>query len=198
MCVHAALNNLEHTPRIYITENQHLNPDLCWENASICLLSDYKAIHNWTLSVLELLRISIKDLNNLTSSDKLKNLNMIESSLDMTLGKGTVYYESLRFTPFLTENNRLDFLLKNCEPKTKWQTVLLQRLKTRDGEQLEYCTKHRNFITDVNFKHNCDIYHSVYKLKLEQRWQCSWLSAEKYDNSPDIINSIMIGDSFDE
>jgi len=201
MCVHAALSHRENIPRIYLVELKSINPSekqaFIWDSISSCLLSDHKAIHDWTVSSLKLLHISIKEIHKLSSSEKARCLNLIEEHLESNLGAGKIYYEMSRFTPFY-DDDISKILIEADAPTTIWQATLYSRLRERTLTKIQYHHRYINLLHKVNLRCDWDVFHSVYKFKLEQVWQNSWLNLEKYQVDPDIINTIVVGDYFED
>jgi hypothetical protein len=46
----------------------------------------------------------------------------------------------------------------------------------------------------MNLSGKWDMFHAVYKFKLEQLWQQTWLNANRYQDNPSIINIILPGE----
>lgn len=201
MCIHAVLSQRENVPRIYLVELKSINPvekqAFIWNSISSCLLSDHKAIYDWTLSSLKLLHISAKEIQNLSNDDKVRCLNLIEEHLESNLGAGRIYYEMSRFTPF-HDDDISQILIEANAPTTIWQATLYRRLRERTLTKIQYHHKYINLLQKINLRCDWDMFHKVYKFKLEQVWQNSWLNLEKYQVDPNIINTIVVGDCFED
>jgi len=196
LCAHAVLSKNESVPRVYLSDNLRHDPYWVWNTISTCLLSN-QTLQDWTLSSLKLLHISPKELQKLPNEERFECIRLIEENLDATMGDGHIYYEKLRFTPFVSEDIA-QLLLQVDAPSNISQSTLYKRLRERSFAKIQYCQKHAEIIHDLNLRGDWDIFHSVYKFKLEQVWQQSWLDLERYQTDLDIVNTILVGDSFED
>lgn len=202
MCIHATLSQRENIPRIYIPLSMPVDSEekqtWIWDSVVACLFSDHKAIYNWTVASLKLLHISNKEIIYLSNDERLKSLNLIEENLENNIGCGKIYYETSRFTPFCDDDIYEILLLEESTPMTIWQSSLFQRLKERAIDKIKCHHKHANLLQNMNLRCDCDMFHNVYKFKLEQVWQSSWLNLENYKIDSNIINTIIVGESFED
>lgn len=201
MCIHAALSQRENIPRIYVPFSKLVDSEekqaWIWNSVVACLFSDHKAIYNWTVASLKLLHISNKEIVNLSNDDRLKSLNIVEENLENSIGCGKIYYEMSRFTPFC-DDDIYKLLRENSNPVASWQSSLLHRLKKRAIDKDKCRHKYSNILQNMNLRCDCDMFHNVYKFKLEQVWQSSWLNLENYKIDSNIINTIIVGESFED
>lgn len=197
MCVHAFLMQRESVPRIYLFDNiLENNNNLVWSSVSSCLLSDEKAILDWTLASLKLLHISANELSNISHDERKKCLIMIEENLELCLGAGRLYYEMSRFTPFASDDI-FQLLINIDAPTEKWQNILHRRLRERMFAKTQCQQKYAHVLQKLNLTGNWDMFHTVYKFKLEQSWKQSWLNSKQYQMDSNIIDTIMVGDTFE-
>lgn len=195
MCIHSALLGLEHVPRFYLPKSipESGRPEWIWGAISYCLLSEPKDIENLTVTALKLLQCPIQDIRKLSPTEKHACRKLIEDSMNQLLGDGTIYYESSRFTPFT--NQDISELLAYIEsPRSNEQVLIYMRLRERTISKLQYQQKHDYIIHRMNLNGKWDIFNAVYKFKLEQLWQQTWLSASRYQEHPSIINVILPGE----
>jgi len=198
MCIHAALLHRESVPRIYLCDNYtHDKQIWIWSSISNCLLSDHKAILHWTTASLKLLHISLSELQKISNDERQDCLQMIEENLESSLGTGRLYYEMSRFTPFL-HDDIAQILSEADAPNEIWQSILYRRLRERAFAKIQYHQKHIQMIHKLNLRGDWDMFHSVCKFKLEHLWRQSWLDTSQYQVDPSIINTIMVGDSFED
>jgi hypothetical protein len=197
MCVHAVLTHRENVPRIYLLDNiENDNQNLVWSSISSCLLSDEKVIFNWTMASLKLLHISSNELSHISYDERQNCILMIEENLESCLGSGYLYYEMSRFTPFTDDD--ISKLLSNIESPTEtWQSILYRRLRERMFAKIQYHQKHAHVLLKLNLTGEWDMFHTVYKFKLEQAWQQSWLNSKQYQMDANIIDTIVVGDTFE-
>lgn len=195
MCIHSALLGFEHVPRFYLPKSvpESGRQEWVWGAISYCLLSEPKDIENLTITALKLLHCPINDIRKLSPQEKHDCQKLIEDSMTQLLGDGEIYYESSRFSPF--SNQDISELLRYIDsPRSSEQALIYKRLRERTLSKLQYQQKHDYIIQKMNLSGKWDMFHAVYKFKLEQLWQQTWLSANRYQENPSIINIILPGE----
>ncbi len=195
MCIHSMLTNQEHIPRVYFA-NQNMNDDRLWSAANYCLLSDHRAILEWTNAHLKLLNFSKKDCRHLNREQQAEYIRFIEEELRKIMGEGFIHYEAMRFTPFC-QDIFYDALSKADISHDKDKRAIVACLKQRVESCSNVNRKHANTIYNLNLHGEWDSFHTAFKFKLEQAWQKLWLDCSKYRNESNIIHTILTGDSFD-
>lgn len=187
LAIHACLSGRESVPRAWLSQDSISSK----ESFRGLLLADIQSLDDETYRLMRQVHLSSSRLSAITGKNRELALQLCEDHLESLHGKGCIYYEQIRLTPFAE-----DRLFKYAERHPQVVSSSLYSTLALRHRQIEECwRRYGNDLMPRGDGPQSTLWRRALLKKIEKQWQAIWMPPDLYDcdsREQSIINSLKL------